>query len=180
MAAMPSDRKACYGVVISNGDLANTNGQCSPKGSIFIGFVEPGSIIEREVDKGKGRTVELFAFLQNVGQNDPCPQMGANLPPAQVNNTYRLGSVENVDMTADVTDITITASFPGVANTIAQELALPAACTSSGTVAASPANFGISSGRSVATGTGYTLIGGFGKPAAGQVATGTGFKLISR
>lgn len=180
MATMPAGRKACYGVVVSGGGLNDHSATCGPKGSVFAGFVEPGGTVSVSLDKGKGRTVELFAFLENAGQDVPCPQLGPNLPAAQILNTFKVGSVSNVDMTAEVTEITITASFPGLSNTIAQELALPTSCSSSSTAGAGPPGFSISSGRSAATGTGYTLLGGFGKPVNGQVATGTGFKLFSR
>lgn len=179
MAAMPSDRKACYGVVISGGGLDDRSATCGPKGSLFLGFVEPGQVITADVEKGKNRTVELFAFLEGVGQNDPCPQFAPSLSAQQAINTFKVGKADFVDMTADTTEVTITASFPGVANHVAQELSLPASCAGS-TASSNPPGFSVSSGRSIATGTGYTLKGGFGKPLAGQVATGTGFKLISR
>ncbi len=179
MSAMPSDRKACYGVVVSGGGLEDHSATCGPKGSLFLGFVEPGQVITADIDKGKGRTVELFAYLESVGQNDPCPQFGANLSAQQAINTFRVGTASNIDMTAETTEVTITASFPGTSNHIAQELSLPASC-SGVTAGGNPPGFSISSGRSSATGTGYTLIGRFGKPLAGQAATGTGFKLISR
>lgn len=179
MAAMPSNRKACYGVVISGGGLDDHSATCGPKGSLFLGFVEPGQVITADLEKGKGRTIELFAFLESVGQNDPCPQFGPNLSSQQAINTFKVGKADFVDMTADTTEVTITASFPGTNNHIAQELSLPASCVGSVT-GENPPGFSISSGRSFATGTGYTLKGGVGKSSAGQTATGSGFKVISR
>jgi hypothetical protein len=179
MAAMPSDRKACYGVVISGGGLDDKSATCGPKGSLFLGFVEPGQVITADVEKGKNRTVELFAFLESVGQNDPCPQFAPNLSAQQAVNTFKVGKADFVDMTSDTTEVTIIASFPGVGNHLAQELSLPVSCTATagGT---NPLGFSISAGRGLATGAGMKLLGRFGKPVAGQVATGSGMKLISR
>lgn len=179
MAAMPSDRKACYGVVISGGGLDDKSATCGPKGSLFLGFVEPGQVITADVEKGKNRTVELFAYLESVGQSDPCQQFSPSLSAQQAINTFKVGKADYVDMTSDTTEVTIIASFPGVGNHLAQELSLPVSCTTTSAGQGLP-GFSISAGQSVATGTGYTLKGGFGKPLAGQTAAGTGFKLISR
>lgn len=129
MAAMPSNRKACYGINVTGPGIPINSASCGPQSGILAGFVEPGATVEVSVPKGEGRTIELYAYLQNVGDNLPCPALGASLPAAHLLNTYSVGTATNVAMTAESTVVYIDASFPGVTNHLASTLSLPSTCT---------------------------------------------------
>jgi len=135
MSAMPSDRKACYGINVTGPGIQGPSNMCHPSAGIMAGFVEPGVEVSVEVPKGPNRTIELVAYLQNTGDNLPCPGYSPNMPPARLAATYKVGSAVT-DVTGPTTEVTITADFPGLANTVASQLSLPASCT----VAATPTN----------------------------------------
>lgn len=177
LATMPADRKACYGIVLSGQGLANQTPTCAPPGATRAGFVEPGGVVEVTAPKGSGRTVELFAYLQNPGENNPCPGFSVNPSPTQVVATYKIGSVINVDMMADETHITIDASFPGLSNNYAMENSLPAFCSSGAAGPGGPALGQISSAQMAVSGSGVKLVGRVGGAWSNQVLTGSGVTL---
>ena len=171
MGALPSDRKVCYGVNVSGpGITVQPANACSPPPSIRAGFVEPGTEVSVSVPKGSGRVVELFAFLGEPGQTAPCPAFSPSLSPTQILRTYKIGTASNIDISAEVTVVEITADFPGLSNNIAQQLSLPASCTAGGGQNNAP-GFNTSSGRGIATNGTMKLYGGFGKPSPGRRAT---------
>lgn len=159
--AMPTDRKTCYGVVVKGADLPTEGGSvCSPSASLRIGFVEAGSEIKREVKKGSGRIIELFAFLQDLGKNDPCPMFTGNLNPAIVISTYKIGTAFNVDMMGEETSVTINAEFPGLANNYASEAGLPSFCSDTNPARDTRPTVGqLSGGWAVSTGGSNSLRG---------------------
>ena len=178
MAAMPANRKACYGVNVTALDLPTSPANaCAPPTSLRGGFVAAGSSIEMAVPKGLNRKVELFAYLQGIGQNLPCPLFGATLSATHLLNTYVVASATGVDMMNDVTVVELTADYPGDSNHIAQQFSLPASCTASVGGSGSP-RFYVSVDQRVATGGGIKLLGGVGRPARG-VASGGGIKLVT-
>lgn len=181
MASMPSDRKACYGVrVTGKGIDDGATSQCNPLSGIRVGFVEPGKEIVVQVPKGPGRTVELYAYLLPTGSSDACPSQAfqSDLKPEYVVATYKIGVAPNLEVAQD-TPVDIVASFPGVSNTIASDLSLPAACTA---VTPAPSNnrpgLDVSSGKGVAVGATYRVIGSAGVLPPRQTATGSTYKLV--
>lgn len=179
LAALPANRKACYGVNLIEPEVTGTPAtQCNPRMGIVAGFKESGEQISVSVNKGSGRTLELYLFLEDTGANDPCPPMGQVLTPAQLLNTYLIGTVSNLTIEGTEQIVEITAVFPGVANYLAQTMAMPATCT----VAANPIGpnpkFSVSSGMQMAVGTGVKLKARLGAAAPAQTLTGSGHKLI--
>ncbi len=178
MAALPSDRKACYAVSVTGpGITMSPSHICAPPTGLRAGFVEPGAMIEMQVPKGKDRKIELFAFLQSPGQDLPCPVFAAIIPPSQLTSIYKIGSAFPVDTSNDVTVVEITADFPGLSNHLAQQLSLPMACTAQ-PGQQNPPGFSVTLGRQIATGGGIKLIGGAGRPSRGR-ASGGGIQLVT-
>lgn len=179
LAAMPGDRKACYGVNVTGPNIPTKKGNsCSPVTGVIVGFAEPGAVMEAQVPKGRDRKIELLAYLQDVGQNIPCPLFGAAMTVKQVTNTYAVGTVYNVDMSGDITVVEITADFPGTANHIAQQQSLPLTCGSLADGQNRP-GFHISGGMETASGGGFRMISRTGRPAGRQTASGGGFRIVT-
>ncbi len=177
---MPTDRKICYGVNVTGPGIAlQTPNTCSLASGLLAGFVEPGKTVEITVPRGENRSIELYAFLQSPGQNAPCPQFAPSLSSNMVSRIYRVGSTSGVNLLKDTETVDITASFPGLANHIGQELGMPATCIAT-INPPQPTGFQVSSGAGIATGGGKKLFGRIGTPAAANVATGGGKKLIQR
>ncbi len=176
---MPADRKACYGVNITGPGINANSNSCGPTSGILAGFVEPGANIEVSLPRGTDRKIELYAFLQQVGQNNPCPGLGGNLPASQLINTYLIGSANNVDAVGDVTVVEITATLPGTTHHLAQDLSLPVTCTAGAQQNNLP-GFHVSNGHGVVTGGTYKIIGGVGRPVQAGVATAGPYKLLAK
>lgn len=179
LAAMPSNQKACYGVNVTGPGIPNSRGNtCSPNTGIIGGFAEPGAVLETSVPKGRDRKIELFAYLQPVGQNLPCPKFGKSMSVSQTTNTFVVGTVYNVDMSGDVTVVEITADFPGLTNHIAQQQSLALNCgTSDGQ---NRPGFHVSGGAQTASGGGFRMISRAGRPTGQQSASGGGFRIETR
>lgn len=181
LAALPTDRKLCYGVSISGPGIDKTAAsQCSPELSATAGFVEAGELMEVLIPKGEGRRIELFLFAQKVGENNPCPQMGSVLPPTRLKQVYLLGKVEGLRLLKDTEEVEIPVAFSGIEQNIAQSLALPPSCL---TIQEPIGNenhkrFGIYTSSQKSSGAGYKLYGVVGKPTDSNVLSGGGFKLI--
>ncbi len=179
LAAMPTDRKVCYGVNVTAPDIAVTApNECSFRAGLLAGFVEPGATVELSVPKGSGRKVELYAFLQAVGENLPCPVLGPTLPADKLVSTYLVGVAEGINLQGDQVSVSIHASFPGLSQNIAQTLTFPSSCTAGAAPSAAHRSYFVSAATGTATGTGLKLkyrAGGF---PGHQVLSGSGIKLI--
>jgi hypothetical protein len=182
MSSLPTDRKVCYGVVVNGPGMNQPRGnQCTPAASVRAGFVEAGSTVEVMVDKGVGRTVELYAYLLSAGDTTgPCPGFGDSMPPTKVASTYLIGTAPNVDTMGDETRVDIEVSFPGLTNNYAVERGLASVCTSSSVSGGGGPSVGqMSAGyqRAVA-GSGEKIIGRVGAAMPNTVLTaGDGSKL---
>jgi hypothetical protein len=182
LATLPANRKACYAVNISATDIVGTPAStCSPKTGIVKGFVEAGQTIDVLVPKGAGRKIELYLFLGEEGASAPCPVMNPVLTPAQLLNTYLVGTASDIAVQGETQTVEITASFPGVTNYLAQTLSMPATCTAGSVIApgANPKGLYLTSGMTTAAGTTMKLKARIGSiSGSGQVLTGSGHKLI--
>ncbi|HMN67679.1 MAG TPA: hypothetical protein PKC28_03990 [Bdellovibrionales bacterium] len=182
MAALPSDRKACYAVVVSGEGIASPSlGTCSAVNGVFAGFVEPGAQLEISAPRGTRRKIELLAYLQDPGQNVACPEFKGSMTPEQMLRTYSVGAAMNVDLLAATVTVEIMTSFPGVANHIASQLRLPASCstpTLPGDQVGGRAGFHFSSGAGVAGGGGYRVKARFSGLPGTKTLTGPGYRLI--
>lgn len=180
LTALPAGRKACFGINVTGPGIPSQQANsCSPSTGVTAGFVESGQVIEASVPKGLARKIELLVYLQAVGQDLPCPKLNASFTPSQLLNTYRVASQDGVDLTASEVAVTMTMSFPGLSQHLAQELAMPAACIAN----ASPANppgFGVTAARGFASGTGVQLYGRVGATKNAPVLSGGGVKLYVR
>lgn len=180
LAAMPTNRKACYGVNVSGpGIFSHQTDSCSLMVGMMAGFIEPGEMIELKVPKGEGRRVELYAYLQDPGQNLPCPEFTKSLTPMQVTHIFQVGLATGVNNSGEKTEVEIVASFPGVTNYLAQQLAMPATCSSGVVVNVNRPGFQVSSGQRVATGGTVKLIGRLGRAGPGTT-TGGGIRLMTK
>lgn len=178
-AAIPTTRKACFGVNIVAADIKGLPSEtCNPKTGIVAGFVESGGLINVEVPKGEGRTFELYLYLASDGDTSPCPQMGMRFSSAQLSKLYYLGAATGISIKNAVEDVTITATFPGVAQTLAVANSYPTSCTVTSNPSSVP-GFSVSAEAGVATGAGMKLNGRFGRND-GTVLSGGGMKLIAK
>lgn len=127
LAAMPTDRTACYGINITGAGPANVN-SCSPSTGIIAGFAEAGQTIEASVPKGNTVAVELYLYLKPVGASAPCPTLLPVFAGDQLADTYLVGTASNIPIKDDETEVDIVANFPGLTQNIAQQLSLPTSC----------------------------------------------------
>ena len=178
MSAMPSNRKACYGVSINGPGITNLPAtSCSPETGIVVGFVEAGALIEAEVPQGSNREIKLFVFLQNVGEDNPCPEMGASFSSAQLSQIYMVGSAANLTLESEVQTVEIVASFPGESQNIAVTSSMPSTCTAGTPASNGLRGFKISTASQVVTGTGIKMMGRVGRPELAIESVGGGIKL---
>lgn len=175
-AALPTDRRLCYGVSIKGVGIEGFAGSsCAPATGVVGGFVEEGQALEVFVARGENRTIELYLYALPVGSTDACPAMGQNLQGDGLKSTYLIGSKTGVSLLNDVETVEITVSFPGLASSVASQLNVPSSCTPG--LVPNYKGFHISTAAGSAVGTGYRLHSRIGRPQSGTTATGTGFKL---
>lgn len=178
-AALPTDRKICYGVSIKGPGIEGFPGSsCAPATGIVGGFVEEGTPLEVFVNRGENRTIELYLFTLPVGSTSACPGMGQNLQGPGLTSTYLIGSKTGVSILNDVETVEITVSFPGLASSVATQMSVPLSCTPG--VAPQRSGFRVSTAAGTLTGGGFKLKGRVGQPNSGTLATGSGYKLFGR
>jgi hypothetical protein len=171
---LPTNRKACYGVSITAPDINSHSASCSPNTGIVSGFVESGGTLEASVPRGTNRKIELFLYLQPEGADNPCPAMGSNMSGSNFLSTYLVGTASGINLQKDVESVTITASFPGLANNIAQQFNMPTSCLPSSDRKSS-AN--VSSAQGTIVGGGMRLVGKVGRAASTPTTIGGGIKI---
>lgn len=176
-SALPANRKPCFGVNVLAGDLKDVPAStCSPRTGIIAGFAEAGQTLEVTVPRGDGRDFELYMYLMAENDNSTCPAMNAQFAPTQLNKIYYLGAARNVGIHGDNVDVTINASFSGIANTIANQNSYPASCIVADTTQTVP-RFHVSNGAQVATGGAMKLSARIGKTVSGPSASGGGMRI---
>lgn len=179
LAALPSNRKICYGVSIQGPGIEGYAGSsCAPATGVVGGFVDEGQPLELFVPRGENRTIELYLFAMPVGSTSSCPAMGQNLQGEGLKSTYLIGSKTGVALLNDVETVEITVSFPGLANSMASQLSVPATCSPG--VVPNKSGFHISAASGSLTGTGLKLLGRVGRVQSGTTATGSGYKLLGK
>jgi hypothetical protein len=176
MAALPTDRKLCYGVSIKGVGIPGFAGnQCAPETGVVAGFIEEGGAIEALVPRGENRTIELYVYLMPQGSTNPCPAMGANLQGPTLSSTYLIGSKTGVNLLNDVETVEILVDFPGIANSVASQLNTPASC-----IPGSPpsnSQFHVSAAAGTAAAGTYKLRARIGRPHSGTTAIGGSYQL---
>ncbi len=178
MSAMPANRKACYGVNITGpGISSNPATTCSPETGVVAGFVNPGALIEAQVERGSSREIKLFVFLQQAGEDNPCPQMGAAFAASQLDQIYLVGIASNIEISQEVQTVDIAASFPGESQNIAVTSSMPSTCVETTSPSNGLRGFRVSTASQVATGTGIKMLGQVGRVERAGTLTGTGIKL---
>ncbi len=176
-AALPTDRRLCYGVSINGPGITGfTGSQCAPATGTVSGFVEEGQALEIFVARGENRNIELYMYTMPVGSTAPCPIMGANMQGTGLKSTYLVGSKTGVALLNDIETVEITLAFPGLSTSVATQLNTPISCTP-GAAPAPFSGFHVSSGAGTVNGTGIKLLGRIGRPQSGTTATGTGLIL---
>lgn len=176
-SALPANRKACFGVNVLAGDIKDMPAStCSPRTGIVAGFAEAGQTLEVTVPRGDGRDFELYMYLMAENDNGACPPMLAPFSPTQLSKLYYLGAATNVGLHSDTVDVTINASFSGVANTLATQNSYPASCIVADPTQTVP-RLHVSSGAQTATGGTMKLSARIGKPANGPSAVGGGMRI---
>jgi hypothetical protein len=116
--ALPTDKKACYGVKVTGPGIVPMPQQCGANLGIYSGFVAEGGSLTVDVPKGDSRTFELVINL--VGLNDACPNWDESFGATtnQLQSTYVAGKTENVKIDQAEHTVMINLDFPGVANSV--------------------------------------------------------------
>lgn len=176
-AALPANRKPCFGVNVLASDIKETPAStCSPRTGIVAGFAEAGQTLEVTVPRGDGRDFELYMYLMAENDNSACPSMVAPFSPTQLSKLYYLGAAINVGLHSDIVDVTINASFTGLTSTVANQNSYPASCIIADNNQTVP-RFHVSNGAQTATGGTMKLSARIGKPASGPAASGGGMRI---
>lgn len=178
-AALPSNRRACFGVNITADDIASVPGTaCSPKAGIVAGFVESGGTIQIEVPRGDNRKFELYMYLMAEGETVACPTMARVFASSELPKLYFLGATPNISIRKAVEDVTITADFPGLSQTLAVTNSYPASCVAATTPNLPPSQ-AISTATGNAVGSGIRLSGRIGE-VKDVVLVGGGIRLKTK
>lgn len=207
MSALPAGQKVCFGVSVTGPGINQLQASCSPTVGLVAGFVESGANVELSVPYGTDRNIDLYMYLMNAGESNPCPIMGQNLSGAALAQTYLVGSVSGIALQNEVETVSIPINFIGIDNNIAKHLQLPETCLptvsnpvpspgttpspspgtspspSPGTipgVAVFPSTKRISNAAGVSAGSGIRLSGRINGAAPGVVATAPGIKLYRK
>jgi hypothetical protein len=178
-----STLKACYGLSVTGPGITANSSTCSPPIGVTAGFVAAGGAIEATVPYGTKRRFDVFLYLEKEGENNPCPQLGTAFSKEQLAQTYLIGTADNVSIDQPSVSISITENFPGVANTIATNFALPASCTAaptSTTARRSLPGFRVNTGGGYASSGAVQLYGHIGRVNSGPELTGGGIKMVVR
>jgi hypothetical protein len=180
--AFPVGKKICYGVNVVGDGIPSKSDACSPVLGAHVGFLEEGQTVVLEVNKGKGRTVEVYAYVDVAGS--VCPSLAGD---ANVNRqkVFLVATEKNVNTETDVT-LRMTAVYPGDGDHIASTLSMPSSCLGSNT---GDVSGGIAVGTTVgvsgarighaehySSGTTLHLKGHFGSTVGAQTS-GSGVKL---
>lgn len=177
--ALPTDRRLCYGVSIKGVGIDGFAGSsCAPATGIVGGFIEEGQALEVFVPRGENRTVELYLYAMPVGSTASCPEMAQNLQGEGLKSTYLIGSKTGVSLLNDVETVEIVVDFPGLANTLASQLNVPASCTPG--LTPNKKGFHVSVAAGTASNAIYQLRGRIGRPQSGTTATSISHKLHGR
>lgn len=106
----PTDKEVCFGVNVVAADIAEKIQDCAPKLGIFGGFISEEKNLTVEVPFGKGREVQLYAYLPQKGT--PCPQVDnendADIDPTAV---FQIGKLTDVAFDQPETKLPIPISY---------------------------------------------------------------------
>lgn len=141
MAALPADKKACYGINVTGPGIAITHdGECGLKLGIPGGFIAEGESMVVYVPKGESRTFSVIMTL--VGTNESCPSFDGGFVSSLANahKSYLAGSTSEVTLVNDEESVSIAVSFPGETQTIAASATAGSCQSLSGLKAALYAN----------------------------------------
>ncbi len=122
----PSDKKLCLAVNVNGPEIEKTPFGCGPTMGISKGFVfaDENPTITFEVPKGLSRTFELFYYAQKL--SDACPNFSD--PGLDASKIYRVGVLENVNLTQSEETVNIAISYPGDSQNIVATIPLPVTC----------------------------------------------------
>lgn len=181
LAALPANRKVCYGVNVTGAGITPNAASCSPPTGVLAGWIEPGKEIIVSVPKGTGRKVELYIYLLPENQNLPCPLLGKTVPGNQIKDAFLVATANNITVSDQTDPVMMTLNFQGLTQHLGVEYSLPASCTAgSGGGGSGPVGFGTSTAAGEVTGTGMKMYGRVGQPQDGKVLSGAGIKLYVR
>lgn len=127
MVELPSDKKLCFGVNILGEGIETKTDSCQPKLGMTGGFVVSGETIELEVPKGRGRQVELYLLILPTDKTCPNVDDKKSIDPKLL---YKVATSNDVDMSKNVTEITMLIDYQGPGTDVATVGGFPASCLS--------------------------------------------------
>lgn len=123
----PTDKEVCFGVNVVAADIAEKIQDCAPKLGIFGGFISEEKTLTVEVPFGKGREVQLYAYLPQKGTT--CPQVDnendADIDPTAV---FQIGKLTDVAFDQPETKLPIPISYSAKALSIYSDLNMNESC----------------------------------------------------
>lgn len=125
--AFPVGKKICYGVNVVGEGIQSKSDACSPVLGTHVGFLEEGQTVVLEVAKGRGRKVEVYAYVDVAGS--ACPSIAGDVGLNR-QKIYLVATENNVNTESDVT-LKMTAAYPGDGDHIAATLSMPQVCLGS-------------------------------------------------
>ncbi|MCB0419810.1 MAG: hypothetical protein KDD61_02380 [Bdellovibrionales bacterium] len=132
LSSFPTDKKVCYGVNVNGPGISEfqANG-CSPKLSVYTGFIEASSgEITLNVPSGENRNLELFAYLAEISEACPLWQNSEQVKQMDYSKVFKTGSTTGILIGSEEQIVEVTSVFPGEANHLVQERQLATNCVS--------------------------------------------------
>ncbi len=118
-ATLPSNKRICFAVNVTGSGISSSSVDCGPTQGIVSGFVADGEAITLSLEKGSGRTFELFTYLAEPGATCPEWNSGFNSAKDNFKKTFSSGKTSNVTIQDLEQDVVINLDFPGETSSVA-------------------------------------------------------------
>lgn len=111
LAALPTDKKICFGVNVTGNGIPTTPGvTCKGLGN-YGGFVNEGQVISLDVLKGNARNFDLLIYLADLGTS--CPNLGPEMGSSAHLARLIISGNATAEISAAESYVEIPLSFPG-------------------------------------------------------------------
>ena len=119
---------SCFAVSITGEGMPEVvTDHCDPNFGLFVGLVGAGQEVTLEVEKGEGRTIDLFYVNSATGCSEMDPKLGLGKVFGS-DKVYRIGHLENVDINQADQKVYLPIEYPSVNNSIAAVESTPHSC----------------------------------------------------
>lgn len=148
--AFPVGSTICYGVNITGSGIPLETG-CHPAYGITAGFAGENSTLQIDgVPYGSNRRLELFAYLYPTGSGSCPTSFASGFAAANIASVYYVGGAPSFSISSPETNLTISANFPGVANSVLTTTVSLQSCSGVAPLLPNENNFFVGSSAGVA------------------------------